>query len=56
VRADDEAEARALIAKSIEAAGGAANLAKHNALTWKEKHCHGQVCVFESARTLSAAT
>jgi hypothetical protein len=37
LRADDEAEARALIAKSIEAAGGAANLAKHNAATWKEK-------------------
>jgi hypothetical protein len=37
VGADAQADALAIIAKGIQAAGGEANLAKFNAMTWNEK-------------------
>ena len=37
VRADDTAEAKKILDKAIEAAGGKEKLSKHNAMTWQEK-------------------
>jgi hypothetical protein len=37
VRADEQAEMKALVARALKAAGGAKNLAKYPALTWKFK-------------------
>jgi hypothetical protein len=43
VRADSASDAMAVIERAIDAAGGAKNLMRHNALTWKEKGTfHGQ--------------
>jgi hypothetical protein len=37
LRADDQAEAKAVVEKAIKATGGAEKLAKYKAMTWKEK-------------------
>src|SRR5436190_1878197 len=36
-RANDQADARGVVDRAIQAAGGAEALARHNAATWKEK-------------------